>query len=200
MEFRDTVLKRRMVRNFLKVEVPREAIDRILGLAQHGPSAGFSQGCAYVVVTDEELRKRIGAIQGENDFFSKRRFQRFVSEAPALIVACVSEQLYHNRYREPDKLNEDGTEIEWPVPFWYFDIGAATMIILLAAVDEGLVAAFTGVFRREELRKLLGIPEHFEPIGVISLGYRAKDIQSYSLKRGRRPARDVVHYERWSST
>lgn len=197
MEFQDAVLRRRMVRNFQKRPVPKEAIDRILDLAQHAPSAGFSQGCAYVVVTNEELRKRIGVIQGEEDFYGKRRFHRFVSEAPVLIVACVSEQLYHERYREPDKLKEDGTEIEWPVPFWHFDTGAASMIILLASVNEGLAAAFTGVFRVEELRRLLGIPEHFQPVGVISIGYRAKDIPSPSLKRGRRPAKDVVHYEHW---
>ena len=197
MEFRDAVLKRRMVRNFQKRSVPKEAIDRILALAQHAPSAGFSQGCAYVVVTDGELRKRIGVIQGEEDFYGKRRFHKFVSEAPVLIVCCVSERLYHERYREPDKLREDGTEIEWPIPFWHFDIGAASMIILLGAVSEGLAAAFTGVFRTEELRKLLGIPEHFQPVGVISLGYRAKDTRSPSLKRGRRSAGDVVHYEHW---
>ena len=197
MEFRDAVLKRRMVRNFQKRSVPKEAIDRILALAQHAPSAGFSQGCAYVVVTDGELRKRIGVIQGEEDFYGKRRFHKFVSEAPVLIVCCVSERLYHERYREPDKLKEDGTEIEWPIPFWHFDIGAASMIILLGAVSEGLAAAFTGVFRTEELRNLLGIPEHFQPVGVISLGYRAKDIRSTSLKRGRRSAGDVVHYEHW---
>lgn len=175
----------------------KEAIDRILDLAQHAPSAGFSQGCAYVVVTDQELRKRIGIIQGEEDFYGKRRFHKFVSEAPVLIVACVSERLYHERYHERDKLKKDGTEVEWPVPYWHFDIGAASMIILLAAINEGLAAAFTGVFRVDELRKLLEIPEHFQPVGVVSIGYRAKDVRSPSLKRGRRPAKDVVHYEHW---
>jgi len=197
MEFEDVVVKRRMVRNFRKRPVAKELIDRILALAQHGPSAGFSQGCSYVVVTDKQLKGRIGVIQGEEDFYSSRRFHKFISEAPALIVACVSERLYHDRYRERDKLNEDGTEIVWPVPFWYFDIGAASMIILLAVVNEGLSAAFTGVFRVEELKKLLGLPEHFQPVGVISIGYRAKDVPSPSLKRGRRPANEVVHYEHW---
>lgn len=197
MEFSDAVLRRRMVRNFQKRPVPKEAIDKILDLAQHAPSAGFSQGCAFIVVTNEELRKRIGAIQGEEDFYSKRRFHKFVSEAPVLIIACVSERLYHERYREPDKLKEDGTEIEWPVPFWHFDIGAASMIILLAAVNEGLAAAFTGVFHVEELRKLLVMPAHFQPVGVISIGYRTKDISSPSLRRGRRPIEDVVHHEHW---
>ena len=71
------------------------------------------------------------------------------------------------------------------------------MLIFLAAVDEGLVAAFTGVERVEEMRKLLGIPEHFHPVGVISLGYPAEDVKSSSLKRGRKPVTEVVHYEHW---
>jgi nitroreductase len=71
------------------------------------------------------------------------------------------------------------------------------MIILLAAVNEGLAAAFTGVFRVEELKKLLGLPEHLQPVGVISIGYRTKDVPSPSLKRGRRTANEVVHYEHW---
>lgn len=196
MELEKAILNRRMVRNFQPRPVPIEAVKRILTLAQHAPSAGFSQGWAYVVVTEEPIKKEVGRVQGEEDYFAKR-FHKFVSEAPVLIVACTSEQLYHERYREPDKLQEDGTEIHWPTPYWYFDIGCACMLIFLAAVDEGLAAAFTGVERVEEIRKLLGIPEHFHPVGVISLGYPAKDVKSSSLKRGRRPVKEVVHYEHW---
>jgi nitroreductase len=196
LELEKAILKRRMVRNFQPRPVPTEVIERILTLAQHAPSAGFSQGWAYIVVTDEPLKKEVGRVQGEEDYFAKR-FHRFVSEAPVLIVACTSEQLYHKRYRESDKLQEDGTEIHWPTPYWYFDIGCACMLIFLAAVDEGLAAAFTGVERVEEMRKLLGIPEHFHPVGVISLGYPAKDVKSSSLKRGRRPAKEIVHHEHW---
>jgi nitroreductase len=109
----------------------------------------------------------------------------------------VSEQIYHERYQEPDKLNEDGTEIEWPVPYWHFDIGGACMLIFLSAVNEGLAAAFTGVFRVDDMRKFLGIPGHFQPVGVISIGYPAKDVKSPSLKRGRKPFQQVVHHEHW---
>jgi len=197
LEFEKVVRKRRMVRNFQPKPVPQDKIGRILELAQHAPSAGFSQGWAYVVVTEEELKRKVGEVQGETDFYAGKRFHKFVSEAPALIIACANEKIYHDRYREPDKLKEDGREIEWSVPYWYFDIGCACMLIFLAAVDEGLAAAFTGVFRVDEMKKLLGIPENFHPVGVISIGYPAKDVKSPSLERGRRPFSDVVHYERW---
>ncbi|HKM50461.1 MAG TPA: nitroreductase family protein [Candidatus Bathyarchaeia archaeon] len=197
MEFDQVLRKRRMVRNFQPKSFSLEKINRILEVAQKAPSAGFSQGWAYIVITRPDLRKKIGILQGEEDFYAKRRFHKFISEAPVLIVACTSELLYHERYGEPDKRREDGREVEWTVPFWYFDLGCACMLIFLAAVNEGLAAAFTGVFRTEQMRMLLGIPNHFHPVGVISVGYPDSDVKSPSLRRGRRPAREVVHFEQW---
>ncbi len=197
MEFAKLVKRRRMVRNFRPDPIPEESVNRILELVQHYPSAGFSQGCAFVVVKDPATRKKLGSIQGEDDYYAKSRMHKFVSKAPVVIVASVSEKLYHDRYREPDKLRADGTEIDWPTPYWFFDIGAACMIILLAAVNEGLAAAFAGVFNIQAMRALLAIPEHFHPVGTISIGYRDNDVPSPSLKRGHRPTWDVVHREHW---
>jgi nitroreductase len=195
MEFQKVVSRCRMVRHFTNEEVTGETIDGILELAQHAPSAGFSQGSAYVVVTRPQTRRLLGKLMGEEepDF----RFHRWVSEAPVAIVACVSEKLYHDRYNEPDKLNKEGREIEWPTPYWFFDIGAGCMIILLAAVDAGLAAAFSGVHNVKGTKELLGIPPHFHPVGVISIGHGAEDVKSPSLKRGRRKWENVVHFERW---
>jgi len=197
MEFEKLVRKRRMVRNFRPDLIRADLINNLLELALHAPSAGFSQGWALVVVTEQELKKKIGELQGEVDYYASSRFHKFVSEAPVLVVACTSEKIYHDRYRESDKLNEDGTEIEWPTPYWFFDIGCVCMLVFLAAVNEGLATAFTGVFRVDQMKQLLGIPNHFHPVGVLSLGYAAKDVKSPSLKRGRRPLKEVVHYEHW---
>lgn len=196
MEFQKTVLRRRMVRHFGPEPVSPEIVDRILSLAQHAPSAGFSQGCAYVVLASVEMREKIAGLQGEQEY-ARSGFHRWISEAPVSIVACVSEKIYHDRYREPDKLNDDGKEIDWPTPYWFFDVGCASMIILLAAVDSGLAASFTGVFDVTGVKKLLDIPEDFHPVGVISVGYPLEDVKSPSLKRGRRPFDQVVHNEHW---
>lgn len=184
-----------MVRHFTTEAVSAETVDHILQLAQHAPSAGFSQGSGYVVVTKPEMKRKVAELQGEKDY-SAGGFHKWISEAPVDIVACVSEKIYHDRYNEPDKL-DDGKEIEWPTPYWFFDIGAGCMIILLAAVDAGLAAAFTGVPKPKAMRDLLGIPPQFHPVGVISIGHPAKDKRSSSLKRGRRPSSQVVHYEKW---
>ncbi len=196
MEFRDVVLKRRMVRNFADKPVDPGLIDRILDLTRHAPSAGFTQGQSFIIVTDPEKRKAI-ARTCEEDEYVKRGFAPFISGAPVLLIPCTSETAYHRRYQEADKVNEDGSEIVWPVPYWFMDIGCAVMIALLAAIDEGLVSAFAGSKDLDALRALLAIPAEVTPVGVIALGYRAADIPSPSLKRGRKADEEYIHRERW---
>jgi nitroreductase len=71
------------------------------------------------------------------------------------------------------------------------------MILLLAAVNEGLDAGFAGAHDLDALRSLLGIPAEVTPVGVIPVGYRAPDTPSPSLKRGRKAEAEFVHRERW---
>ena len=187
MEFARVVQKRRMIRAFKHRPVPESKIRRILELAQHYPSAGFSQGAAFILVTEPKRVSRL------------RELNRLRGEAPTLVVPCVSEKLYHDRYREPDKLRADGREIDWPIPYWYFDAGCASLLILLAAVDEGLAAYLAGAFRPDLLREELGIPDDFIPVGIVSIGYPdyRRHVPSPSLNRGRRPLDQVIHYEHW---
>jgi nitroreductase len=196
MEFRDVVLKRRMVRNFADRPVDPGLIDRILDLTRHAPSAGFTQGQSFVIVTDPEKKEAIARTCEEEEYV-KRGFAPFISKAPVLLIPCTSETAYHRRYQETDKVNEDGSEIVWPVPYWFMDIGCAVMIALLAAIDQGLVSAFAGSKDLEALRALLDIPAAVTPVGVIALGYRAADIPSPSLKRGRKADTEYIHRERW---
>ena len=196
MEFRDVVLKRRMVRNFADKPVDPGLIERILDLTRHAPSAGFTQGQSFIIVTDPAKKKEI-ARTCEEDEYVNRGFAPFISRAPVLLIPCTSEAAYHRRYQEADKVNEDGSEILWPVPYWFMDIGCAVMIALLAAIEEGLVSAFAGSHDLEALRALLDIPAEVTPVGVIALGYRAPDVPSPSLKRGRKADTEYIHRERW---
>jgi nitroreductase len=196
MEFQDVILKRRMVRNFADKPVDPASIDRILELTRHAPSAGFTQGQSFIVVTDPEKKKAIAATC-EEDEYVQRGFAPFISKAPVLLIPCTSEAAYHRRYQQADKVNTDGSEIEWPVPYWFLDIGCAVMIALLAAIDEGLVTAFVGSKDLNTFRALLDIPAEVTPVGVIAVGYRAQDIPSPSLKRGRKADEEYIHRERW---
>ncbi len=201
MQFPDVVRKRRMVRHFTSDRVDPSTITRILQLALHAPSAGFTQGQSFVVVTRPDLKKRIAQLAGEKEYVTSG-FHSFISEAPVLIVPCTSEAAYHRRYQEPDKIREDGSEIAWPVPYWYMDAGCSVMIVLLAAVNEGLAAAFAGIPapQFQDFCALLHLPQDVVPVGVIPIGHPAPDVPSPSLKRGRRPRREVIHYEQWGGT
>lgn len=196
MEFAEAVRKRRMVRHFAPDPVDPTAIDRILDLARHAPSAGFTQGQSFIVVTKPETKAAIATLCGE-EYYVQGGFHAFISEAPVLLVPCTSEAAYHKRYQEADKLEEDGTEIVWPVPYWHMDIGCAVMLVLLAAVNEGLGAGFAGSHDLPALQALLGMPEEVIPVGVIPIGHRAPDVPSPSLKRGRKAEAEYVHREQW---
>ncbi len=186
-----------MVRNYDPDKpVSRESLERIAAAAQRAPSAGFSQGQRLVIVTDSEQRRRIADICHEPEYV-EAGFDPWVSRAPALFVPTVSEEIYHRRYQEPDKVNDDGTEIDWPIPYWYVDVGATVMLILLAAIDEGLAAGFLGTHRLADLRDALDIPSDQTPVGVITVGHPLPDRRSGSLKRGWVPRDDFTHWDRW---
>lgn len=196
MQFSEVVRKRRMVRHFAAEPVPVDAVERIVRTAQHAPSAGFSQGVSFVLVTDADTRRRVAELADEAEYVAGGHHP-FISEAPVQIVVCTSEKVYKDRYREPDKMKPGEVEVEWPVPYWHTDAGCAMMLLLLAAVDEGLSGAFVGLWKQQELRDLLGIPAHFTPIGIVMIGHGADDVPSPSLKRGRRNLDDVLHRDRW---
>ena len=197
MEFVDVVMKRRAVRRFEEGGVEREVIERIARLAQRAPSGGFSQGQRLVVVTDPERRRELAAACGEADYV-EMGFGPWISECAAQFVPCVSEQIYHRRYQEPDKVQEDGTEIDWPIPYWWVDVGATMQNIWLAAVNEGLACGFVGTDDFTRLNRILGIPEEFSPIGVMPVGRPLPDVRSPSLKRGWVPFEEFARWERWA--
>src|SRR6185437_1110003 len=121
MDFTETVLKRRMVRHFTDEPVAPEVIDRLLELARHAPSAGFTQGQSFIVVTKPDLKQAIAKLCGEEEY-TQDGFHPFISEAPVLVVPCTSEAAYRQRYSQPDKTDDPSAEQYWPVPFWHMDI------------------------------------------------------------------------------
>ena len=197
MEFSEVVRRRRMVRRFADQPVERSVLERIAATAQRTPSAGFSQGQRLVVVTEPERRRAVAAAVGEEEYVAAG-YAPWVSECAAVLIPCVSEQAYHDRYREPDKVDDDGTEIEWPTPYWWMDVGCTVQMILLAAVDEGLAAGFAGARDVDALRRAVGIPAEFHPVGAIPIGVPLPDKRSPSLQRGWRGLDEFVRWEAWN--
>jgi len=203
VEFRELLRRRRMVRSYEADPIPRETLERIAGTVRRAPSAGFSQGQRLIVVTEPEGRRRIAELVGEQ-YYVEQGFGPWISGAGALIVVCTREDDYHDRYRQPDKVDEAGAEIEWPVPYWHVDAGKAAMLILLAAVDEGLGGGVFGVpvSAMADVRAELGLPDDVALVEVVTIGKPAPDDPSDRLSsRGTRPRKaldELVRWERWA--
>jgi nitroreductase len=186
-----------MWRTFSGEPVDPPVLDRILDVARRGPSAGFSQGVSFLVLEGEEQTARFwDAVIREEDW-PREGLRR----APVLVVPLAGKDAYLSRYAESDKGWADRDEARWPVPYWVVDASFAAMLILLAAVDEGLGGLFFGLDsleRYDDLRGAFGIPEEWQPIGVIAMGHKEPDPEPSSRDtRVRRSFDDVVHRGRW---
>jgi nitroreductase len=200
MDFQDVVRRRRMVRNFDQTKPLDPAIvERMLENALHAPSAGFSQGWGFLVLSTPEDVARYWKATVEDEF--RDSWLSGMTNAPVLIVALSNKQAYLDRYAEPDKGWADKDESRWPVPYWDIDTGMAALLMLLTATDEGLGACFFGIppVKTASFRHEFGVPDTYQPVGVIAVGHRLPDKKSPSLKRGRRGLDEVVHRGNWGS-
>src|SRR5262245_59792276 len=200
MECQELLRKRRMVRSYTGEPVDREVLERIAATLRRAPSAGYSQGQRFLLVTEPGL---LAQLADEAEREEPPDVEPWFRTAAAHVLVLVREQDYHDRYRRPDKL-QDGEEIEWPVPFWFVDAGGALMLVLLAAVDEGLAAGVYGVIGEQEprWRDLLRIPDDLTIVAGITLGRPAPDPgRSAATSRRTQPRRapeEVVRWQRWT--
>lgn len=197
MEFAEAARRRHMVRNFTAEPVDAAVLNGILDLARRAPSAGYTQGFAFLVLEGPAPVGRFWEITFPPPEREGFRWPGLFT-APVIVLPCSSKDAYLDRYAEPDKGWTDRDEGRWPVPYWDVDCAFATMTLLLGAVDAGLGALFFGIFGGlPELRAAFGIPESFTPIGAVALGHPAPDEPSPSLARGRRPWDETVRRGRW---
>jgi nitroreductase len=199
MSLYDLLKQRRMVRHYSDERIPREVLERIAGTVRRAPSGGFSQGQRLLVVDDPELLRQVATEEDE-----EAGTEPWFGSAAAHVLVLTREQDYHDRYNRPDKLDvTGGEELVWPVPFWHVDAGAAMMLVLLAAIEEGLAAGVYGVQLDDQprWRELLGIPDDLAIVAGITLGRAAPDPEwskrtSRATQR-RRTIDELVHWNRW---
>ena len=202
MELGEAIRRRRMCRDFSDEAVDAAVVERLLDRARRAPSAGHSQGWAFLVFTEGDDTRRFWEATSDASWLADPDPPGLV-RAPVVIVPMCSADVYVARYSEPDKVAHGlGTEAAWPVPFWSVDVSFATMLLLLGVVEEGLGALFFG-FRTadaiERFRQAFGVPATWSPIGALAVGWPspAGAGPSGSAWRGRRPVAEVAHYGRW---
>ena len=190
-----------MVRTFEQKPIPDEVLRRVLEVARHAPSGGFSQGFDFVVLAKpEELEwfYRTTDDPTDPDPYPGRDSK---TAPPCIVLPFTNKRLYLDRYAQPDKIQFGmDKEENWPVPFWTVDTSMAIMLILLSAVNEGLGAWYFGITHGEDdVMRELRIPPSCKLLGVIALGYPSADDRprGSALSRRRRPFEEMFHFGRW---
>lgn len=170
MEFYDVVAGRYSVRSYSDRPVERQKLERILDAARLAPSAKNMQECRYVVVTDPKKREQLAQASFN---------QRFVAQAPVVIVCCS---------------DTDRSEMRCGHPRYTIDSGIAIEHLALAATAEGLGSCWIGSFDPQKVREILSIPEEIEVMELLPIGYPAPDAKPV---RGRKELDQIVCYENW---
>jgi len=162
MEALEAILTRRSVRKYTEKPVSDETVRKLLEAAMAAPSAHNRQPWHFIVVRD---RATLSKIPGYH------QYSKMLETAALAIVVCGD-----NKVQETD--------------FWIEDCSAATENMLIAANAMGLGAVWLGVHPSKQLmedtRKLFGIPDHVNPLCIVSLGYALEQKpprQNYNAER-----------------
>lgn len=174
VEFAAVVKRRRMIRRYADRPVSQQTVTRLLRYAVSAPSAGNLQPWEFIVVRDPEVRAELAeAAMG----------QRSVATAPVIIATCADIQRMGEKY---------GTRGAF---YSLVDTAFASLLILLGATEQGLGACFVGAYDPAAVAKVLGLPSHVRPVGLITLGYPAET--SRKPPGARIPLDQLVHTDRW---
>ena len=199
MELADGIRRRRMVRAFTPDPLATGDLEGLVDLARRAPSAGHTQGWAFVALEGPEETARYWDVALPEPRRAGFRWPGLVA-APGLIVVLVRPAAWVERYAEADKAATGlGAAVgAWAVPYWWVDGGAAVEHLLLGAVDRGLGACFFGLFEHEAaVLSALGVPDGWRAVGTVAVGHPAPDEPSRSVARGRRSLDEVLHRGGW---
>jgi nitroreductase len=187
-----------MTREFSADPLEPQLVADLVDAARRAPSAGYSQGVHFVVLTGDSVARFWQTTNAEAWFAAK---QEGVLRAPVIILPIADPDAYTLRYSESDKAGH-GLEVadNWAVPFWLTDTAMAVQNLLLLVEAQRLGALYFGIFRNADaLLADLGVPAGMLSVGAVAIGHRAPtDRPSGSATtRPRRAAIEVVHHNRW---
>jgi len=153
MSVEEVIRSRRSIRRYKNEPIPKEKLSIILEMARLAPSASNRQPWEFIIVEDENTRKKIA---------EGCKYGSFLSQCPAIIVGCGDSKIS---------------------PKWYaLDTFISMEHIALTAVEEGLGTCWIGAFDESEIRKLLGIPEYLKVVVLMALGVPDENPEPRSRK------------------
>ncbi len=171
MEAWDAITSRRDVREFEDRPLLTESLDRILEAGRRAPSSRNWQPWDFVVVTDRAQLQELAKVW---------RGAGHVAHSAAT-VALVIERTDDLQQRERAQ----------------YDLGQATMSMMIAAADLGIGSGHAVVADQDQARRVLAMPEDREAVYLIDFGYPAQRPLRPIQNPNRRPFDEVVHRGRW---
>jgi nitroreductase len=169
MQTWEAITSRRNVRSFADRAVPAEHLDQILEAGRRSPSSQNWQPWDFILVTDRAQLRELAKVWRGAGHVAK-------SSAAIAVIGPPADNEFHRAQ---------------------FDLGQATMAMLLAAADLGVGSSHAGVADIRLARQVLGFPEDRTWVLLISLGYPADQPLTPIRNPRRRPFDEVVHRGRW---
>ncbi|MGG1364354.1 5,6-dimethylbenzimidazole synthase [Priestia megaterium] len=196
---------RRDVRTFLSDEIPNETVYNILQAAHSGPSVGFMQPWNFILVSDTEVKNKLAwaadkerralavHYEGEKkEDFLELKIQG-LKEAPLTIcVTCDptrggSHVLGRNSIPETDMMST----------------ACAIQNMWLASYAEGLAMGWVSFYKKNDVRDILHIPPHIDPVALMSIGYTDKYPEKPILEQAnwekRRDLDKLIYHNVWEN-
>ena len=171
METWDAIRARRNVRAYSDRPIAPEHLDRILEAGWRSPSSRNEQRWDFVVVTERERLRELSKVW---------QWAQHVATSAATVVLLAPDT------GDPD----ERASIE-------YDLGQATMSMMIAAADLGIGSGHASVADQDLARRILGHRQDRTCAYLIALGYPADRPLEPIRKPSRRPFVEVVHRERW---
>ncbi|MFN7170637.1 MAG: nitroreductase family protein [Candidatus Omnitrophota bacterium] len=165
----EAIRRRRSIRSYLDKPVEEEKLKKVLEAGRLAPSAKNLQEWRYIIVRDKTTQEKL---------MSAAKGQRFVYEAPVVIVACAVNTDY----------KMSCGQYAYPI-----DVAISLTHISLKAVEEGLGTCFIGAFYEDQVKKILAIPEDVRVVELMTLGYPKET----PFPKPRKDLKEIVCYEKW---
>ena len=167
----EAIKKRQSVRSYQDKEITEEILQQILEAGRLAPSANNKQHWKFIVVKDEDLRKKL---------VPACKNQKFVGEAPVVIAGCGT---------DPDYVMSNGEHA------YSIDLAIALDHMSLEAASMGLGTCWIGAFYQDQVKEILGVPEDVRIVNLLTLGYPKK----LGTKTGRKPLSEIICYDKFTS-
>jgi nitroreductase len=173
---------RRSIRRYEEREIPEQDLRQVLESIQWSPSWANTQCWEVILVKDTGQKQKLqGTLKDTNPA------KKAVVQAPVVLVLCGKTRRA-GYYKDQDQA---ATKFgDW----FMFDLGIATQSLCLTAHDLGLGTVIVGMFDHDKAKGILGVPENFEVVALIPMGYPAKDARATK----RRDVSEFTHHDEFT--